>query len=117
MADVEKIKSMTHKERTELFLNYDRLFTKIENLYRSSKGEEHKAYSKVLDVIADMAVEIVRCKDCKHYRKHPNSSNGLCYAHTQPYDDEQILRGLQVVRIIMKPDGFCSYGERKEVQE
>ena len=77
MADVEKIKSMTHEERTELFLNYDRLFTKIENLYRSSKGEEHKAYSKVLDVISDMAVEIVRCKDCKHFHTKPDYCSKL----------------------------------------
>ena len=51
-------------------------------------------------------VEVVRCKDCKHYRNHPN---GLCYAHTEPcgtrYKGETIC---------VEPDDFCSCGERKD---
>lgn len=40
------------------------------------------------------AVEVVRCKDCKHY-----DIGGSC-----------IICGFQS----RKPDDFCSYGERKE---
>ena len=42
-------------------------------------------------------MEVVRCKDCKHYQtgrywcSHPNDS-----------------------RLEMNPDDFCSYGERRE---
>lgn len=54
-------------------------------------------------------VEVVRCKDCKYYRNHPN---GLCYAHTEPYGT-----GYKGEAICVEPDDFCSYGERKDVQE
>ena len=54
-------------------------------------------------------VEVVRCKDCKHYRNHPN---GLCYAHSEPYGT-----GYKGETICVEPDDFCSYGERKDVQK
>lgn len=45
---------------------------------------------------ADVA-EVVRCKDCKHFRF--SDMYGECsQAHVR----------------LVKPDGFCSYGERKE---
>jgi hypothetical protein len=53
------------------------------------------------------AVEVVRCKDCKHYRNHPN---GLCYLHTEPFDNKQGYKGDAVC---VEQDDFCSYGERK----
>lgn len=54
------------------------------------------------------AVPVVRCKDCKHYRNHPN---GMCYAWTEPYDNE---RGYKGDTHCVEPDDFCSYGERKD---
>ena len=50
------------------------------------------------------AVEVVRCKDCKHYKEHPTSKRMCCYAHllTPHY---------------MREDGFCSYGERIDNHE
>lgn len=53
------------------------------------------------------AVPVVRCKDCKHYRNHPN---GLCFAWTEPYDNG---RGYKGEAHCVEPDDFCSYGERK----
>ena len=44
--------------------------------------------------------ELVRCKDCKHYR------DGFCY-NPNTYDDEK-TRGNTV------PDWFCADGEREE---
>ena len=44
--------------------------------------------------------QIVRCKDCKHYR------DGFCY-NPNTYDDEK-TRGNTV------PDWFCADGEREE---
>ena len=52
--------------------------------------------------------EVVRCKDCKHYRNHPN---GLCDCWTEPYANE---RGYKGDMHCVEPDDFCSYGERKE---
>lgn len=57
---------------------------------------------------SDDYVKVVRCKDCKHYRNHPN---GLCYLHTEPYDNKQSFKGEAVC---VEPDDFCSYGERKD---
>ena len=54
------------------------------------------------------AVPVVRCKDCKHYRNHPN---GLCYLHTEPKEN---ARGHSGNAVCVEPDDFCSYGERKE---
>lgn len=56
---------------------------------------------------ADVA-PVVRCKDCKHYRNHPN---GLCYLHTEPKEN---ARGHSGNAVCVEPDDFCSYGERKE---
>ena len=50
------------------------------------------------------AVPIVRCKDCKHYEIH------------KPKVLENCERNGYIIP--MKPDDFCSYGERKnEVNE
>lgn len=46
-----------------------------------------------------------RCKDCAHYRNHPN---GLCYLHTEPKENE---RGYSGEPVCVEPDDFCSYGE------
>ena len=48
------------------------------------------------------AVEVVRCKDCKHAWIHPC---GYVYCHRD---------GRNAYEMIFNIDGFCSYGERKE---
>ena len=51
------------------------------------------------------AVEVVRCRDCKHWVRDGNESFGyamFCKANCS-------LGG----QGIKKPDDFCSYGERK----
>ena len=50
---------------------------------------------------------VIHCRECKHYRNHPN---GLCYAHTEPDDNE---RGYKGEAVCVEPEDFCSYGERK----
>ena len=46
------------------------------------------------------SVEVVRCKDCKHYEIH------------RPKVLENCERNGYLIP--MKPDDFCSYGERKD---
>lgn len=46
------------------------------------------------------AVEVTRCRDCKHYEIH------------KPKVLENCERNGYIIP--MKPDDFCSYGERKE---
>lgn len=61
------------------------------------KGEiedwEFDSIINYLDGAPTLNVETnMRCKDCKHYRNHPN---GLCYLHA----------------VCVEPDAFCSFGE------
>lgn len=51
---------------------------------------------------------VTRCKNCEHYRNHPN---GLCYLHTEPKENK---RGYSGEPVCVEPDDFCSYGEPKE---
>ena len=48
------------------------------------------------------AVEVVRCKDCKHHEELLNNNDGnvLCWVHD--------------IDVIVDGNGYCSYGERKE---
>ena len=65
------------------------------------------------DVVADYLLDndvlpVVRCKDCKHYKEFRTKRN------------KQIMRlccrmGKNDVEYSVKPDDFCSYGERKDV--
>ena len=48
------------------------------------------------------AVEVVRCKDCKHAWIHPC---GYVYCHRD---------GRNAYEMTFNLDSFCSYGERKE---
>lgn len=60
------------------------------------------------DMISDAttvdAVEVVRCKDCKHYKPQKKSAH---WENRANYCN-------RVVTIKVQPDDFCSYGERKE---
>ena len=49
------------------------------------------------------AVEVVRCKSCKHYKPQNQGAHRNC---TTPYC-------VRVVAVKVNPDDFCSYGERK----
>lgn len=54
------------------------------------------------------AVEVVRCKDCHFWS---NEANGL--------GDERVCRRISVKGLVSnytRPEGFCSYGERKETE-
>ena len=54
---------------------------------------------------------VIHCRECKHYQNHPN---GLCYAHTEPGDNE---RGYKGEAVCVEPEDFCSYGERMTQNE
>lgn len=64
-------------------------------------------YNEVLQVIAEAntvdAVEVVRCKDCKHcgWAEEP------CHGRTQRFC--KLHKGL----VVIDRDTFCSYGEMK----
>jgi hypothetical protein len=47
------------------------------------------------------AVEVVRCKDCKHHEKFL-------------FDDSKLLCWVHDIDIVVSPTDYCSYGERRE---
>lgn len=49
------------------------------------------------------AVEVVRCKDCKHYKTRNQSK----------YWDNKALACRRSANVKVRPDDFCSYGERR----
>ena len=61
------------------------------------------AWNKIDQAPTIDAVSVVRCKDCKHYEIH------------KPKVLENCERKGYIIP--MKPDDFCSYGERKEGDE
>lgn len=70
-------------------------------------GEGYAAYERIEDV-CDMledcptvdAVEVVRCKDCKHYMLWEDS-------------DDKKTCAKSIGLMVSSPDDFCSYGERR----
>lgn len=79
--------------------------TKIENPI--TLGLNSVVHRKIQQIIADTptvdAVEVVRCKDCKHWDGH------FCEVHSE-WPDEYNTGYLDYT----EADDFCSYGERKE---
>lgn len=65
-------------------------------IVKRTSGDYAAAWSEIGKLPAADVVEVVRCKDCKHYQKDMLFGNAYC-------DGRQV-----------KPDDFCSYGERKE---
>lgn len=47
------------------------------------------------------AVPVVRCRECKHYRR------GICWMHSTGTNYKDLSAAVP-----MEPDDFCSYGER-----
>lgn len=68
-------------------------------------------HTKIQRLIADTptvdAVEVVRCKDCKHAHINRYAAEGgavLCRPWTE---------GVEIINFVMNPDDFCAYGERR----
>lgn len=71
-----------------------------EQLERLIEGIEHNTGREITKVVCDGTEldEIVRCRDCKHYRAWMQGAKLECWANGEPFSVE--------------PDGFCAWGER-----
>lgn len=98
------------------------LLIELENEFQQLKpfkGFEHAMYRKLCEAeiaigklpAADV-VQVLRCKGCKYFKNYGKTSllidgknikAGWCHRRAR-YDEEYR----------MPPDGFCSYGERKD---
>ena len=59
-----------------------------------------EALDMAIEALSADAVQVVRCKDCRHYKKiNPRAKSGMCYK--------------DIVASAWNDDGFCSRGERK----
>ena len=74
------------------------------------KSYWHESYDTVqayvLDVPSADVVDVVRCRDCKHYKEFRTKKHRqimrLCYR-----------MGKHDMEYPVKPDDYCSYGQRK----
>lgn len=99
-----------------------RLISKLPTGSTSNDGiwwERHPTYEDVVKKIDEIievlntllekttvdAVEVVRCKDCVHYR---HGTSCVCDLHSE--EPDQYGRGFDMQ---MLPNDFCPYGERK----
>lgn len=58
---------------------------------------------------------IVRCRDCKHSSVSFDETRTMCrYWSMNDYDDSESSHGYTLYPVV-EPDGFCAWGERKEV--
>ena len=87
-------------------VNLIRCLKKLHDLQFTPGVYEHSVIGRAalfLEETAD-AVEVVRCKDCKWYEANCET----CVLHSDDGDTYDF--GCDVN---MKPDDFCSYGERR----
>ena len=73
--------------------------------FKTPSGECLMPCCKARTIPTVDAVEVVRCKDCKHY----DNSEGICWCHL----NSKFFPG-GVDWHGFPEDGFCSYGERKD---
>lgn len=99
MTAIEYMEKQVQKHRQNFIREFDRKAPQevLENIKRKVSYYESAAEALLVG-------ELVRCKDCKHYRpqKPVPSYNG----HTNYC--------CRSANIKMSDDGFCSFGERKE---
>ena len=78
---------------------------KAEHIKAKADPEMFSAVADMLSRLWDSAtkrVDVVRCRDCKHYDTADFDGNILCGCT------------LHSAMLDITPDSFCSYGERKE---
>ena len=77
----------------------------LEHLHRKVRsGNDVNIDKEMLEFPAVDAVEVVRCKDCKHYKTQNKSARW----------NHETLYCMRSAAVKVKPDDFCSYGVRRE---
>ena len=70
-------------------------------------GEPGKARKLMADAPTVDAVEVVRCRDCQHWK--PTGSKA-----GNSFSDMEYIGGCEFTKYCRRESDFCSYGERKE---
>ena len=77
------------------------------DVIKRTSGDYATAFAEIAHAPAADVAPVVRCLDCKHYREHRTKRHGnlICRCTRMgKYDMDYPV----------KPDDFCSYGERKQ---
>ena len=112
MSKVSDIREICGDYAIDIEYSKDFTFTMFFNSRRNA--ETVKRCVEIDDSVPNAAtavdfVDVVRCKDCIYASNMPL---GLCYLHTEPYDNSKGYKG---DAFCVEPYDFCSYGERKEL--
>lgn len=87
-------------------IDADKIYKAVERRYQISSGIEHRCERDLLDLICASdtvdAVEVVRCKDCRHW----DSETGWCNQNSAFYEHDMDWN-------MYNDYDFCSYGERR----
>ena len=83
------------------YIKRDDAIENIDELYFSDKDDHDRTREAIKRLSAADAVEVVRCKDCKH--RHDSLLNG------SPLEDF-----CDVFPAYIGKDDYCSYGERAD---
>lgn len=67
---------------------------------RTFKSDSERNYYIAEYLVKNDVVEVVRCKDCKHFRRYTHKSRGECGLFSELNSSMQIT-------------DYCSYGERR----
>lgn len=74
--------------------------------------EDFERVNDVLDYAPTVdAVVVTRCRNCEHYKNHPN---GLCYLHTEPKANK---RGYSGEAVCVEQNDFSAMGSQRKENE
>ena len=95
----------------ERYINVDETLKQIREDYTNlsvptswSKGVNF-AIGRILRQPTEDVVKVVRCKDCKYYRKNISCVGGLYNGCSEWLNEGN--------EIEVREDGYCSYGEKR----
>lgn len=74
----------------------------LNNIHNAREWNEVLAWLEIAPTVD--AVEVIRCENCKHYKKSEVSDRMMCWR--KDVDGQPVCYDFN-------PDDFCSYGERR----
>lgn len=74
----------------------------LNNIHNTREWDEVRAWLEIAPTVD--AVEVIRCENCKHYKKSEVSDRMMCWR--KDVDGQSVCYDFS-------PYDFCSYGERR----
>lgn len=96
--------SISREAAIDALADYIHNMDKVLGTGRLTPYDCKDAAASVFEELPSVQPEIIRCKNCKHYKKSEVSGRMMCWRND--------VNG-QPVCYDFNPDDFCSYGERR----